>query len=171
MADFNKLRKGMTEEQVEKILGCPAGIYSNQDLMRPVRLRNGPPITGKLWATEDLEIEVVFDSSGKAIRASALHSQKGGSHLSAVSAAEDGNVESFDHKVLEELVKGYIYRVKKWPDDSYYIRYPIHKTYSGHYIVDVIHKGDEDQTNVDAMKSTALEVDLVNKTVGEAGGQ
>jgi hypothetical protein len=65
-----RIRRGMTEEEVQRILGCAPGTYTKRAIDQAVRLRNGPLMTGKLWATDDTAIEVVFDSNGRVIRTS-----------------------------------------------------------------------------------------------------
>jgi hypothetical protein len=69
---------------------------------------------------------------------------------------------------MEQLVNDYIRRVKRWPENIYYIDYPIHKNNLGHYFISVVHKDDVEHPDCpDAGKSIVLDLDLLNKRIVE----
>src|SRR5437870_4058477 len=74
---FDKIEEGMTEVEIERIMGCGAGWYAGVD-KRPFGVRslkaslfskagavNDNGHVSKGWASEDFVIVVTFDLSGK----------------------------------------------------------------------------------------------------------
>jgi hypothetical protein len=80
---YERIAEGMTEKQVEAILGAPAGNYATGPVlsMRPPRVKRwtSPPITTKTWRGDWGWIEVGFDKEGsvcsKSLRAGSRLSQ------------------------------------------------------------------------------------------------
>jgi hypothetical protein len=77
LENFAKIQPGMSESDVEAILGGPAGNYSSGNYSSgwvktksPLRVWTGwPPPVEKAWITDEGCIVVLFDESGKVMSA------------------------------------------------------------------------------------------------------
>jgi hypothetical protein len=70
VSEFQQIRCGMTEREVEEVLGCPPGNYARlgphpNPVDRPPEVSRG---TGKVWVNDMIWIVVIFDNQGKVKR-------------------------------------------------------------------------------------------------------